>query len=274
SLVSDDVPGYEIVRQVGRGGLGVVYAVREQHTGTLRALKVLHAGLREDQRPRFVQEAQVQMALRHENIVSVLHLVELDQTIGLVMELVEGETLFMRLENGALPEDEAIVLFRGIVAGVAEIHANNIVHRDLKPANFLIAHRDERDVPMVTDFGLVRLLDVEPRTQIGVFLGTPGYAPPEQHLDARSVTRAADVWSLGVMFYEMLTGRLPFVVPAPFGVPSYGAVYDNRRLPPRWRPLVARMLQPDPDRRLATATDVLRALDERIDPADEVTIDL
>ena len=198
---------------LGRGGMAAVYRVRHLLLDTEHALKVSlrhHARLEQ----RLLREGRVQAALRHQNLVAVTDIVEVEGRHGLVLELVDGGSLDELLGDGELPLGVLDELVRGVLAGVAHAHAHGLVHRDLKPENVLLARGPEATVPKVTDFGLVRLLerrDGAPPTAAGAVMGTPLYMAPEQLVDASSADRRADVWSLGAMLYELATGTPPYL---------------------------------------------------------------
>jgi eukaryotic-like serine/threonine-protein kinase len=213
----DIVERYRIELLLGRGGMALVYRVRHLSLETVHALKVLQV---DDPmvRERLVREGRVQARIRHPNVVSVRDVLEVEGAPALLMDFVGGGSLADRLERGPLPPEEALSLFRGVVAGVAHAHAHGLVHRDLKPANVLL-DRDEAGalLPRVTDFGLARLsddtLDRQHRTRQGQAMGTPAYMAPEQIRDASAVDQRADIWSLGVILYELLCGQRPFEAP-------------------------------------------------------------
>jgi serine/threonine protein kinase len=207
---------YVVEEQLGRGGMAVVYKVRHSQLGSHHALKVLTISS-PSIRQRLVQEGQVQATLRHPNIVAVTDLLDVNGAPGLVMEFVEGPPLDRWITSHRLSVDEAVQLFRGIVAGVQAAHAKGLVHRDLKPANVMLAPMSGQFVPKVADFGLAKALADEgegmKRTRSGVTMGTPQYMAPEQIRDAKNVDARADVFSLGCILFELVCGRPPFEGP-------------------------------------------------------------
>jgi len=262
-----EVDRYVVERLLGRGGMAAVYLVRHRTLGTWHALKVLTltAPRLVD---RLVQEGQVQARLRHPNIVAVTDVFDVGGAPGLLMEYIPGASLDHHLPAGGLPEPEVERLFRGIVAGVSHAHAQGVVHRDLKPANVLI----EQGTPKVSDFGLAKLvaeLDAGVgQTRSGAAMGTPNYMAPEQVRDARSVDSRADLWSLGCLLYELLTGRRAFDGPDVLAV--YNAVANGHYvgperlrpgLDPRWTVLLRACLEVDRERRVADGPSLLRLLD-------------
>jgi eukaryotic-like serine/threonine-protein kinase len=205
------VPGYEIISELGRGGFGVVYKARQAGLGRLVALKVLLAPDGPEDRVRFHREAASQAALHHPNIVEI-H--DYDTTPSgqpyVVMELVEGGSLASRLADKPLTSDGAATLVRTLALAVECAHRRDIIHRDLKPANILL---DTGGAPKIADFGLVKRIECGPElTATGAILGTPSYMAPEQaRPDTNPLGPAADIWALGAVFYECLTGRPPFL---------------------------------------------------------------
>ena len=202
---------YELLGEIGRGGMGVVYKARQKDLDRVVALKMIlasHLASPEHVR-RFQVEARAAARLRHSNIV---HIHEVGQQHGqhyFTMEYVEGESLAERLARGPLPLDAAVRITAAVARAVEHLHQQGIVHRDLKPSNILL---DRQGQPYVTDFGLAKVF--EPggeKTATGVVAGTPSYMAPEQASGHFSeVGPAADVYSLGAILYELLTGQPPF----------------------------------------------------------------
>ncbi len=204
------VPGYEILGVLGRGGMGVVYQARHLALRRTVALKMIrdgaHAGPGEV--ARFQAEAQSVARLHHPNIVQVYEVGEAGGHPFCALEFVPGGSLAQRLAGTPQPPREAARLVQALARALQEAHQAGVIHRDLKPANVLLA---EDDTPKVTDFGLAKVLD-DPsgRTQSGAILGTPSYMAPEQAAGRKDVGPAADVYALGAVLYECLTGRPPF----------------------------------------------------------------
>ena len=200
---------YEIRAELGHGGMGVVYTARDPRLKRQVAIKLLTADLTRDEtaKQRFLQEAQAASALDHPNICTIFEINETDDDqLYLVMAYYEGETLKERIERGPLALDEAVDIATQVGQGLTEAHGAGIVHRDIKPANLLIA---KGGVVKILDFGLAKLAGTEGVTQTGTTVGTVAYMSPEQ-ARGEEVDHRTDIWSLGVVLYEMLTGQQPF----------------------------------------------------------------
>jgi WD40 repeat protein/tetratricopeptide (TPR) repeat protein len=205
------VPGYEILAELGRGGMGVVYRARHLKLNRVVALKMVlaggHAG--PDDLARFLAEAEAVAALQHPHIVQLYDFGQHDGLPFFTLEFVPGGSLADKLNGAPLPPKEAARLVEQLAHGVHYAHGKGIVHRDLKPANVLLA---EDGTPKVTDFGLAKRVEVgSGLTATGAILGTPSYMTPEQAGgQGKRVGPAADVYALGAVLYECLTGRPPF----------------------------------------------------------------
>ena len=206
------VAGYEILEELGRGGMGVVYKARHLNLNRIVALKMLltgqHAGAKE--RDRFDREAGIVAQFHHPHIVQVYEKGDRNCVPYLAMEYCEGGSLKDRLGGGSLPPREAARTARSLAEAIAHAHARNVVHRDLKPDNVLLT---QDGILKITDFGLALLLDEQTRlTSRGAMIGTPGYMAPEQAAGwYDQLGPAADVYGLGAILYTLLTGRPPFV---------------------------------------------------------------
>ena len=200
---------YEIVSQLGSGGMGVVYEARDPRLKRTVAIKLLPPDLTKDDtaKQRFLQEAQAASALDHPNICTIYEINETDDgQLYLVMAHYEGETLKERIERGPLELDDAIDIATQVGQGLAEAHGAGIVHRDIKPANLFVT---KSGVVKILDFGLAKLAGAEGVTQTGTTVGTVAYMSPEQ-ARGQEVDHRTDIWSLGVVLYEMLAGHPPF----------------------------------------------------------------
>lgn len=201
--------GYEILGELGRGGMGVVYKARQVGLNRVCALKMVLAGEHsgEAERARFRTEAEAVARLQHPNIVQVFEVGSHHGHPFFSLEFCPGGSLDQRLKGTPLEPQQAAQLVQPLAAAVHAAHRANVVHRDLKPANVLLA---ADGTPKVTDFGLAKKLDEAGQTQTGTILGTPSYMAPEQAAGSKGVGPAADVYALGAILYECLTGRPPF----------------------------------------------------------------
>ena len=200
---------YEILEKLGSGGMGVVYKARDLRLNRLVAIKLLSSAARttEKSHQRFLQEAKAASSIDHPNTCTVYELDETeDGRLFLVMALYEGETLAQRIGRGPLSAEEAAAIAHGAACGLAKAHEMGIVHRDIKPSNLMIT-RD--GIVKILDFGIAKLAGAAALTRSGRILGSIDYMSPEQ-AQGHKVDPRTDVWSLGVVLYEMLSGRKPF----------------------------------------------------------------
>ncbi|MHA1154446.1 MAG: serine/threonine-protein kinase, partial [Alphaproteobacteria bacterium] len=223
-MIGKTLAHYEISALLGRGGMGEVYRALDTKLGREVAIKILPTEFSGDpeRAARFDREARTLASLQHPNVASIYGFEEVDGIRFLVMELVEGDDLAERLKSGGLPWKEAVDVAEQVAEGLEAAHAQDIVHRDLKPANIKIT--PTRDVKIL-DFGLARAYagdtDADETeiltsptitaamTQVGTILGTAAYMSPEQ-ARGRGVDKQSDIWSFGVVLYEMLTGDCLF----------------------------------------------------------------
>ena len=262
---------YEITAAIGAGGMGEVFRARDTKLNRDVAIKVLPAAFAQDRErvARFKREAQVLASLNHPNIAGIYGLDESDGMVALVMELVEGEDLSQQLKRGAMPVDEAMGIAKQVAFGLEEAHERGIIHRDLKPANIKITPDGK---VKILDFGLAKALDTDAAmnsgsnhlshsptmsrhgTEAGMIMGTAAYMSPEQ-ARGKSVDRRADIWSFGVLLFEMLTGRRLFAGETVSD--TLAAVLKTEPdwtllpadTPPALRRFVRRCLEKDPKRR-------------------------
>jgi serine/threonine-protein kinase len=205
----DTIDRFEVQRLLGEGGIAQVYLVRHRRLGSQHALKLLTLD-RKGLADRLILEGQIQAQLRHPNVVSVTDVVEHKGRTGLLMEYVAGQSLEHWLaKHGALPGDQALRMLAQILSGVAAAHVAGVLHRDLKPANILLSETPLGVVPKVTDFGIAKLFSGDRSggaTRQGSAMGTPGYMAPEQIEDSANVDARADIFALGAIGYELITG--------------------------------------------------------------------
>ena len=235
--------GYEVQDELGRGGMGVVYRAWDQRLHRPVAIKMLLAGdfARPDERERFEREAEAAAGLRHANIVQVYQVGDHDGRPYFTMEFIEGGSLAERLAGAPLAAGAAAALIATLAEAVQAAHHRGIVHRDLKPGNVLLT---ADGTPKIADFGLARRLDDRAGlTRSGIPLGTPNYMAPEQALGlTHAIGPAADVYALGAILYEALTGRPPFR--ADTTAETLRQVVEQEPTPPsRWNAKVPRDLE-------------------------------
>jgi predicted Ser/Thr protein kinase len=262
-LTGTRVGQYEIVERLGGGGMAVVYRAVQQPLGREVAFKALSSELFQDDGfvKRFETEAKTLAKLDHPNILPIYDFEVIDGTAFLTMPLIRGGTLREILNRGALDPLTAWRYLREIGDGLQHAHDAGIVHRDLKPTNILI-HQDGR--AMLADFGLARGAGQPTHlTTIGLAIGTPGYMAPEQVM-GHDVDKRADIYAMGVLTFEMLTGKLPFsgsnrmeVAYATVNGPIPSAVQINTNLPDELDLLLAKVLAKDPAQRPQTIRDLL-----------------
>ncbi len=243
--------GLEIVRLLGRGGMGVVYQARQQALDRFVALKILPKKLATDPgfQVRFTREAKALASLSHPNIVTIHDFGQENGQFFLVMEFVDGVTLRQVMSGGKLAPEAALRIVPQLCDALEYAHGEGVVHRDIKPENIMI---DKKGRVKIADFGLAKLVGTDTvaplLTQTNVVMGTPNYMAPEQIENPKGVDHRADIYSLGVVFYEMLTGELPL---GRFQVPSKKVQLDVRL-----DEVVLKTLEKEPERRYQSAGHV------------------
>jgi len=205
---SASIGRYQIIEELGRGGMGVVYKAQDTKLKRTVALKLLPPDLMKDPeaKERFIQEAQAAAALDHPHICTVYEVDEEKDKAFISMAYVEGQSLKHRIKSGALDIEEAVDIAVQVAEGLKEAHEKGIVHRDIKPANIMLT---EKGQAKITDFGLAKLSWGADLTKTSTIMGTVAYMSPEQ-ARGEEVDQKTDIWSLGAMLYEMLTGKRPF----------------------------------------------------------------
>jgi serine/threonine protein kinase len=266
---------WKLIRLLGEGGMGSVFAAEGLQGQGQRAIKMLHPEFVNEPQilSRFFAEAYAAQQLQHPNIAKVYeHTQAEDGTPYLVIELLQGIPLSEYVKPGQpIPVAQAAPIVYGVLQALVAAHARNIVHRDLKPDNiFLVPDAAGRHIVKVLDFGIAKVMDAAggmgSKTRTGMMLGTPGYMSPEQIKNAKAVDPRSDLWSVGVMFYEMVTGKEAFDAPTDFAKLTAVLTQDPKpiaQVAPHlagWHDFFTRAMARDPAARFASADDMARAL--------------
>ena len=268
---------YALRSVLGRGGMGVVFAAEHVLTGRSVAVKLVRPELADDPRyaERLFREARAAASLQHPNVVDVLDMGTLeDGGLYLVLERLEGRDLANLLEeDGPLSVARTLALIDPVLDALQALHDKGIVHRDLKPSNVFVTRRGEVEVPKLLDFGIAKLRDGQSGTTTGRILGTPWYMSPEQAAGDIDAGPAADVWAVGAMLFECLSGRVPFDGPTPTAVLMNVLRYDAPVLDLPATPHVVdavRRAMSKGDDRLRSAAELRAALHGEAKPSSAV----
>ncbi len=250
---------YRLVKKLGQGGMSVVYLARHVMIERMNAIKILRQDLTLDpnHRERFLREARAVNRINHPNIVEITDFGEIEGMAYLVMEYAEGEPLLNTIHRGTLPWDRAARMARQIAGALARAQQAGVIHRDLKPENILVlkpeeSGRADQDRVKLTDFGIAKILDAPALTFSEQMFGTPGYIAPEL-VEGLTVDGRADLYALGVVLYEMISGKLPWngktqaeLLLKPLTTPPIPLSQRTRDVPPEIESLVLAMLAKDP----------------------------
>jgi len=262
---------YELDQEIGRGGMGVVYRAKDRRLKRTVAIKVLPPELafRSEIKTRFLREAETAAQLNHPNIVDIYAVDEAEGIVFFVMAYITGDNLAKRVhDNGALSIEETRRILRDVADALAYAHERGVIHRDIKPDNILIDAQSGR--PMVTDFGIARAIsEGDSRlTATGIAIGTPTYMSPEQAAGERTIDGRSDLYSLGIVGYQMLTGEPPFIAnstPAILvkHISERPIPIEQRRgdVPPDLANVIMMLLEKEPANRFPSAGSVVTALD-------------
>ena len=266
TLAGRTIAHYDVISRLGAGGMGVVYLARDLKLDRMVALKFLPDYLEADetQKARFLREARAASALDDPNIGIIHEIAETnDGRLFIVMAYYEGETLKQKIERGPLPIDEAVNLAVQVARGLTRAHSRRIVHRDIKPGNIVVT---PDGVAKIIDFGLAKFRGLSTITQGGATMGTVAYLSPEQ-ARGEEVDQRTDLWSLGVVLYEMLAARLPFPGECPEATIHLILSGKSRPLkhfradaPRELEHIVDRALQKDPAARYSSASEMVMDL--------------
>jgi len=223
--------GSFIVREkIGQGGMAIVFRGESTVDGEEVAIKVMHPSLKAEPQciKRIFREADIASKLKHKNIVRVYAVERINGLVALIMYFVKGRSLYLiEQDEGPLPLKKAIPIMRGVLAGLKFAHSKKVIHRDLKPENVLIT---EDGTPLLADFGIAKPLEATKLTQTGQSLGTPYYMSPEQIRGKADIDYRSDIYSAGILFYELLTGKVPFEGNDPVTI-SYSHIHNAPVVP-------------------------------------------
>jgi len=263
---------YEVLEVLGDGGMGTVYRARDPRFDRLVAIKMLHPNLQRDPEvvERFRSEAVIQAKLNHPNIITVYDFVADDHILAMVMEFVEGKPLDVLLEGASdcLSTERTVRIFQQLLSAMSFAHKQGLVHRDLKPSNVIVHELDGEEIIKVLDFGVAKILGSDKlRTATSAKMGTLCYMSPEQLRSPKSVDRRSDIYSLGVILYEMLSGQLPFDAETEFELMCQTIETEARPLheirpglAPDLEAMVQRALAKDPADRFQSCADWLQSI--------------
>jgi uncharacterized protein (TIGR02145 family) len=273
---------YHIQSELGRGGMATVYLAHDSKFDTNVAIKVLNKEFvhNENIRKRFLAEAKNMFKMSHPNIIKVTDLIEENDTVAFVMEYIEGETLKEYLDRkGKLKDDEIKNIFSQMLEAVGYVHEQNLVHRDIKPSNFMI---DKKGKVKLMDFGIAKSLDPSSseytQTGTGMQMGTPMYMSPEQIKSTKEVTYSADIYSLGVVLWQMVAGRKPYDLHE-LSVPEIQVSILKEPLPNislSWDGIIQKCTQKDIARRFIKCSEISQAINtgsDKPDSSDSTVVD-
>ena len=258
-----EIPGYKIQHQVGQGGMATVYLALQESLNRSVVLKILDINgpiANDTLIERFLSEGRIVATLNHPNIITVFDIGVTEDSLYISMEYIDGGDLKMRMELPISP-DTALDYLAKIGSGLDAAHKMGVVHRDIKPANIMF--RDE-NTPLITDFGIAKQTDAADNdlTSTGLFLGSPNYVIPEQ-ADGIEIDGRADIYSLGCLFYEMLTGSKPYVSATIFDV-----IIKHKQAPipvfeeglTEFQPLLEMMMAKNRDERFNDAAEMVQSI--------------
>jgi serine/threonine protein kinase len=270
-MIGKTISHYKILDKLGGGGMGVVYKAEDLKLHRTVALKFLPPELTRDEeaKKRFIHEAEAASSLEHNNICNIHEIGETDNgQMFIVMSCYEGETLKCKIEKGPIDLKESVHIIIQIAEGLARAHDKGIIHRDIKPANIFVTNDG---TVKILDFGLAKASGQTQLTQLGAAVGTAAYMSPEQ-VQGINIDKRTDIWSLGVVFYEMLTGEMPFK-----GVYEQAVIFSvlneepefvskiRRDIPREAEDVINKALQKNPEKRFSNVNEITEALQPVLD---------
>ena len=264
-MIGETILHYKILEKLGEGGMGVVYKAEDTKLKREVAIKFLphHVAANNEDRKRFEIEAQATASLNHSNITTIHSIEKENDNVFLVMEFIDGVELKDRIKTGSITNDEAIDIAKQISEGLEAAHKKGIVHRDIKSQNIMIANNGK---VKIMDFGLAKLKGGSQITQIGTTFGTVAYMSPEQSR-GEVVDNRTDIWSLGVVLYEMITGKMPFtgdydqaVIYSILNESPESVKMQRPDIPAELLKIIDRLLQKNPNHRYSSGKEVLNDL--------------
>jgi len=272
--IGETVGQYRIMEQLGQGGMATVFKAYHASLDRFVAIKVLHPSFKDDETffMRFQREAQIVAKLEHAHIVPVYDFASAETEPYIVMKFIEGQTLKHRLKENPLNLQEALRILPAVAGALTYAHNQGILHRDIKPSNVML---DKDGTPYLADFGLARIATRGESTMSqDVLLGTPNYISPEQAQGAKELTPATDIYSLGIILYEIVVGRVPFSADTPYAV-VHDHIYKplpmptrvNPTVPPEVERVLLRALSKTPEDRYTSAVAMLDAFKEAVSTA-------
>ncbi len=274
-----EIQGYTIQREIGKGGMATVYLATQESLHRDVVLKILDDVKMDDSDlgERFLAEGRILASLKHPNIITIYDIGIANDLLYISMEYVQGGDLKQRLELPISPDEVLDYLYQISIA-LGEAHKHGIVHRDVKPANILFS---DNDTPILTDFGIAKEVDTDSDlTSTGIFLGSPNYVSPEQ-ADGQKIDGRADIYSMGCIFYEMLTGSKPYVSNSVIDIVIQHKQGPIPELPEdlaEFQPLLNKMMAKKRDERFADAEDLARAIatlqEKRNQTQQDITYDI
>ena len=274
-MIGSKLGPYELLEEIGRGGMATVYQAYQPNVDRFVAVKVIHRSVSMESKAldRFTREARLVAKLEHPHILPVYDYNGQNDPPYIVMRYLPTGTLKDILERGRLPFHEVVFLLGQIGSALDYAHRQGVIYRDIKPSNILV---DADGNAFLTDFGIARIMEgAEGLTGSGMTIGTPGYMAPEQGLGV-PIDPRADIYSLGVMAYEMLTGKVPFSAETPMAVilkhindPVPAATNLNPELPPAVDRVIEKSMAKRPEERYQNASELTRALSAAVGPADD-----